>query len=218
MIKLKDIIEGKYDVYSAKEFTFITYGGLSLTKQRGYGVKDTFHAPPSRKGIYAFVWPYIERFLLGGYQHPKERGKRTRNRIQYVRDKEGNIINSKHPDFDKLTFISNKIWHMQTWKDPKGYQQDSLPIDDDYISPDGLVLYKHIGRKKFKYNGPIWHHLKDGVKQFEILDEKGTWVKTEMDVFIREFKKRAIKSERSILSRGGPYSMDDMEVFISDKI
>ena len=47
---------------------FVRYGGLSSVRQRGYDANSTgFHSPPARRGIYAFIWPYVEWFLLNGY-------------------------------------------------------------------------------------------------------------------------------------------------------
>lgn len=42
---------------------FVRFGGLSPVIQEGYG-KDSYHAPPARKGFYAFPESTIERFLL----------------------------------------------------------------------------------------------------------------------------------------------------------
>jgi hypothetical protein len=216
MIKLKSIIEGKYDVYTAKELTFVTYGGLSATKQHGFG-KDSFHAPPARKGIYAFVWPYIERFLLGGYNSPRGRGKGQRNRVEYVRDEKGNVVDSEHSEYEKYSQIS-KNWTLPYWKDTNNYNQKALSYDDDYIQPDKYVLYRHIAPKKFKYNGEIWHHLKDYVNPNSILKQNGDWIKTDMNSFVAAFKKAAPKTEFSTQRNPITYSMDHLEVFIEGKI
>lgn len=55
-----------------KPVKFCRYGGLSRKHQKGYG-SLTFHAPPARRGYYAFVWPYIEFFLLTGYTQNQEK-------------------------------------------------------------------------------------------------------------------------------------------------
>ena len=158
MFKLKEILEGKFDIRQTKDFVFVTYGGLSATKQRGFttsGKEGTFHEPPARKGIYAFVWPYIERFLLGGYNSPRERGKGQRNRVVYVRDKEGNVVDSNHPEYEKYS-EKNKNWNLQYWKDKRLYHQDAGSWDDGYIPSEKHVLYNHVKPKKFKYNGDIY--------------------------------------------------------------
>ena len=65
---------------------FIRWGGLSSVRQEGYqAISESFHTPPARRGIYAFVWPYIEPFLLGG----------TKMIPQYKQDEIDNIWTNK---------------------------------------------------------------------------------------------------------------------------
>lgn len=45
---------------------FQRWGGLSPKKQHGYGLANTFHAPPAKRGIYAFIWPHMSAWLLSG--------------------------------------------------------------------------------------------------------------------------------------------------------
>lgn len=48
------------------EIKFVRFGGLSPVKQDGFNKSmPTFHCPPAKRGIYAFVKNYIEFFLLG---------------------------------------------------------------------------------------------------------------------------------------------------------
>jgi len=49
-----------------KKQSFVRFGGLSKVNQKKYGLVDSggFHAAPVKKGIYAFIWPYIEPFLF----------------------------------------------------------------------------------------------------------------------------------------------------------
>ena len=61
-----------------KEFEFIRWGGLSPVNQKkrfvpdkilnnnktDLGISSTFHRPPCRKGIYAFIPGFIEIFLV----------------------------------------------------------------------------------------------------------------------------------------------------------
>lgn len=59
-MRLKEyIIEKSKD----KPITFIRFGGLSSTNHKEFYKKETFHSPPVKKGIYAFIWPYVENFL-----------------------------------------------------------------------------------------------------------------------------------------------------------
>ena len=46
-----------------KKIKFVRYGGLSSVNHKKFYKTDTFHSPPAKKGIYAFIFPYIEDFL-----------------------------------------------------------------------------------------------------------------------------------------------------------
>jgi hypothetical protein len=46
-----------------KPITFIRFGGLSAVNHKKFYKGDSYHSPPVKKGIYAFVWPYINDFL-----------------------------------------------------------------------------------------------------------------------------------------------------------
>ena len=51
---------------SPQPVTFVRFGGLSKVKYKKgwHGTSDkSFHTPPVKKGIFAFIWPYIEDFL-----------------------------------------------------------------------------------------------------------------------------------------------------------
>ena len=51
-----------------KKPKFVRFGSISPVKQEGYNKlnSDLYHAPPAKKGIYAFVENHLEFFLLGG--------------------------------------------------------------------------------------------------------------------------------------------------------
>ena len=61
-----------------KKVTFVRFGGLSKTNQKKHGLNpynttdDGFHKAPVKKGIYAFIWPYIEDFLFAWKYNDKE--------------------------------------------------------------------------------------------------------------------------------------------------
>lgn len=218
--------ESKFDPFTAKSLDFVTFGGLSLTKQKGFGKEDpSFHTPPSRKGIYAFVWPYIEKFLLGGsYADPKQRGKGQRQRMQYVKDKEGNVITSDHPDYQKHG-EKNKNWSFTRTKE--GEPWDNEKHDYEKETPTH-VLYNNAYRKKFKYQGPLWHHLGEFVREDRILDRKNDWVKTDMATFKEALKKELHRmmtwdasQNKGKQFRGlgtSSHIWDNLEVFIDQKI
>ena len=56
-----------------KKLEYIRFGGLSPVNYKGFYNTDSFHSPPRKKGIYAFIYPYIEDFLWGW----KIKGKET---------------------------------------------------------------------------------------------------------------------------------------------
>lgn len=43
----------------------VRYGGLNLVKQKGNYGNNTYHSAPEKFGYYAFIFPYIELFLIG---------------------------------------------------------------------------------------------------------------------------------------------------------
>lgn len=215
MIKLKELLTEK------REMKFVRYGGLSPVKQRGFNKSDTFHSPPARKGIYAFVDGYIEPFLLGGsYGDPFN--KNSSNRFVYVRDKTGNKITSEHPDFITTLERGESMWERR-WKLKPGAtpDEDGEYSYDDYIH----VLLKKVHPKKFKYDGEIWHHLKKFVPVEKIIRERGSWIKTDMETFKDAFAKNAHESRKDMNKTMGIHgwkpknplkfhTKDHLEVFI----
>lgn len=198
-----------------RKLEFVTFGGLNLTKQKGYKELDTYHAPPAVSGIYAFVWPYIERFLLGGdeFINPKKRGKGQRQRMVWVRDGKGNIIDSKHSEFSKRIDRGTSAWTLKT--------EETDNEEEPYI----WALYQNAYRKKFVYDGNLWHHLT--VPEFSIIDRKGSWVKTDMAAYKVALKKEIhgmLNSTRkwqghTDLPKSVKFSAKDhLEVFIDEKI
>ena len=216
---MKVMIENKFNPFKAKSLQFVTYGGLSLNKQRGYDSRmDSFHKPPSKKGIYSFVWPYVEKFLLGGtYAYPKNRGKGQRNRISYVRDKDGEIITTNHPEWEKHSNIERNC------------SITVVPYDEENHQEGIWALYRNTNRKKFSYKGTLWHHLDQHVPEHLVLDRMGSWVKTDIDTFHSALKKElhSMSKEDFKLGDGKPVrgsiksssaSLDHLEVFIDEKI
>ena len=200
MIKLKDMItEGK----SVGEF--VRFGGLSPVKQKGYTTGDDagFHTPPARKGFYAFPKGYIELFLLGGGRaDPKN--KDSSNRFVYLRDKDGKKITNTHSDFEK--YLENDNY----WDVKLGLKDGAVPDEDgDYAYDDyHHALVKRVHPKKFKYNGEIWHHLREFVPPTETLKEKGEWVKTTMKTYLEAFAKQAHASKKEMWQDARRYGSD----------
>ena len=167
------------------------------------------HTPPTRNGIYAFVWPYFEPFLL---QSP-----RLDREFEYLRDGKGNLIDKNHPEFqvnsDKYRHRVNKQTGIET-------------------------LYDLRRPKIFEYYGPLWHHLEQFVDPKDVLQRKEFWVKTNFDAYVKALKKElhsvlrtdGVESMRGEKEPSSPFWQyrskrpaqnfyrDHLEVFIDDKI
>jgi hypothetical protein len=180
--------KGKYDLSSTRKLKFMRFGGLSSVNQRGYGTDKvtTFHSPPARRGIYSFVWPLMEMFLLGGdeFINPKM-NKGEINRVKYVRDSDGNPIDSNHPDFESICEKHpNKYWSIGV---------DKKPDEDGDIVSTRWVLIERIRPKTYEYDGDIWHHLVQHAKEYEVLARNGSWIKTTMETYKKCLRKEAHK-------------------------
>lgn len=165
--------------------TFLRYGGLSPVKQKGEkSPKETFHHPPANRGVYAFVWPWIEPFLIGTGEEFDSR------RQEFMRDKEGNRIESPQ----ELTDENQKIWDK--------YEKYGT------VKVKGKRYYiRNKKPKKFQYKGNIWHHLID-TKPHKVIKRKGSWILTDMETY-----KRLLRKELGAQSRMRTV-YDHLEVFI----
>lgn len=43
---------------------FIRFGGLSPVNHKKFYKIDSYHSPPCKRGVYAFIYPYVEDFLI----------------------------------------------------------------------------------------------------------------------------------------------------------
>jgi len=159
---------------------FARFGGLSPVEQTHYktGEDKTYHNPPRKKGVYAFVYDYIESFLLGATMEPDH----ISNKSMWLKDNNGNRI--PYDDFyDSTTEFDYKLGRRGIKKEwikflkIKNIRIKDLREQDGYVT----VLKKP---KIFKYDGELWHHLGDNLKPHQIIETSGTWVKTLMDDYI----------------------------------
>lgn len=154
---------------------FVRYGGLSPVRQYGYK-SDLFHSPPAKYGFYCFPLPFVEKFLLGGdtYSDPKNKTiKNSTNRIRYLKDKDGNIIDSNHAEYEKYS-EQNKYWSFPRGKDSEGY-------------PEKHVLYENFSRKVFSYKGNIWCHF--NAKPELVLKRNKSWVLLSYTNYLKSLQK-----------------------------
>jgi hypothetical protein len=182
-----------------------------------------FHSPPKRKGIYCFVHPYYEPFLLGGdfsnikTKHPK---------FEYVKDKDGNRV--EFDNNDENNWEQNFMKYYTTIGG--GYYDKET---GDWIQTDDPHYWvKPKKPKVFTYTGTLWHHLGEHLKPHQIIQEKGCWYLTTYEDYEEAFKKeksRAVKfqskdsflggvdSETFQKAQANPFrfqSLDHLEVFI----
>lgn len=223
------------------EILFARYGDLSPVKHKKY-VKNKlnnklpdmelwdknigYHSPPARYGIYAFVYPYIEKFLLTG---PSFSGiHSTHPKLSYGKCKKGN----------KIVFDSDKLYDEPSDGINKfGYYNLEALLDFDqkscfmkFINKQGNLkkdyeltehkdekktyLTKRVEPKIFEYTGDIWHHLeKELDSPGSIIERKGSWVKTPFLDYKLALHKALGMANRTNF-RPYKYSWDFLEVFI----
>jgi hypothetical protein len=179
-------------VTAKRGMTFVRYGGLSPVKQHGFtndSSKKTYHSPPARKGVYAFPEFWVEHFLLGGDLSTYG----VRSRIVILKDKHGTRITNRHPGFDEYIKRGDKYWDRTNGK----LWPDAQPDEDGNYEWTDYIHYITVQQKprKFVYDGPLWHHLGEYVKEGPILKKNGNWVFTSMDIYKKAFKNE-MKSRR----------------------
>lgn len=184
---------------SKKDLTyFVRFGGLDLVNQKGFG-KDTYHAPPARRGFYAMPLLAQEMFLVGSLsttqpaQWPKSPISSDEKESPEEKNKQGEEFDSK-----------------------KHYKRR-------------VQIHRQIRKEFRKTTGYIWHHLFSDVDSHEVVARHNQWVKTSIkawqDAFSRRslndrygedsFKVNSINEARGI---SGYYCKDHYEVFFDEKI
>lgn len=183
----------KYSIDKTKKLKFARFGGLSSVNQRGYDSKmPSFHSPPASRGFYCFVWPFYEIFLLGAdcTKSPYVTGAK----FIYLRDKSGNVINDKHPEYEALSSKEQtKYWSIETkeraawrskWPDYEDPEYDAKvealekEWEEKFSDAAKWVFVEKPTPRIFDFDGEIWHHLVATVSPGGILARKGGWVKS----------------------------------------
>jgi len=210
----------------SKKFTynFIRFGALSQMNQINYG-NDTFHAPPCKKGIYAFPEGLVDRFLLGATNDPRNESHKS----YWLRDENGERIQDE--DF----WDDNWNTKMDSYGVNKKYKslvkKNKIKIKDIFTMSDYKVgehpkwyvcVYKK--PRKFKYDGEIWCHLGEQLKPEHIIESSGTWVKVTMEDYLMalQLEKHTLRKDMIKLFGIGwkghdpfrHYCTDHLEVFI----
>lgn len=198
---------------------FTRYGSLQPQKQVRYG-QDIFHAPPCKYGFYAFPYGYTEFFLLGATSEPSN----SSGKSQWLKDDDGNRI------------LDNDIWDTTDYDRKTG----NFGINKKYIS---LLKKKNIKKnmlrstydekddkhyvtvlkppKEFEYKGDIWHHLGEVLqkKQHLILEEIGSWVKTDMETYEYCLKRTSHEQYKDFKKDWGtPHRINGLKLYAKDHL
>lgn len=249
----------KKKLIGKQEYEFFRWGTLSPKDHpestSREGKSNSFHIAPVRKGIYSFPKGYIETFLTG-MGDVRKIPKNSDGRSFWLRmdDNSKRILSMEDVYVDStIAFYnssnSNLKPEAKRLLKRKGLRAKDLDYifvgnkDDDEAWNDmkNYLIIFYPRAKKFKYSGPyIWHHLdkfydKDGeekniIDPKDIIDRKGSWVKTTMKVWIKALHKiTTIYRWQSYLDpflgagkirHGNPhtfpnrFSKDEFEVFI----
>lgn len=209
---------------------FVRFGGLSPMKQHHFKKEsDYYHNPPRRFGVFAFVHGYIEKFLLGATYEPTN----ISNKSYWLKDDDGKKI--KSDDFYYEVEVRKEYGIEYVLKIKPEFivllKKRNISIKDIWTYGKYIAILKK--PKVFKYDGELWHHLGEHLKPHQILETRGTWVKTSMDDYIyalnkekKEVLKLKHKTDKEIgfeikgkqdpfnPTNGIKFSKDHLEVFI----
>lgn len=211
---------------------FIRFGGLSSVKQKGYTNDESKiydHTPPARRGIYAFTYPYVEPFLLGGISGKGEEvyiKNRKGERYYTKMDKFHNKIETNiDKDFPKSNSY-NCYYINGEERVHKAAQNFMKYFTNKWIEqPDGTIMeyyMKPLPRHIFDYNGELWCHDFNNVKPKKILARHGDWIKVNVNDFEKSLNKERLRNRvesgkgdiNATRKVNGCYSIDYFEVFI----
>lgn len=199
---------------------FIRFGGLSPIKQTHYdtSTEKPFHNPPRKNGIYAFPYPYIEKFLLDATNEPWN----TSNKTQWLKDDDGNkilesdfwkydfnindhVINSKYISIIKKQNINKK--DLGSCIDKKTLKDTEIIVGESFSETTAKYeirrehTYMTVLKKPkiFEYNGNIWSHIGYNLKPHQIIETSGSWYKTDMENYLIAMKKEFHSTKRELL-------------------
>ena len=120
-----------------KRIELARYGGLSPIKQKHYTTnydEMTYHGAPEKYGIYAFIWPYIDWFLING-----DTGK-IKDNTDGLKNKRSRL-NCTYKRFS----VDGEIWiHLEI---PPKYQHMILDERGNWVkihSDDFVKLFKKV--------------------------------------------------------------------------
>lgn len=207
---------------------FIRFGGLSKMDQKNRYGQDTFHAPPRKKGIYAFPEGTVDKFLLGATNSPNN----PSNKSYWLKDEDGNRIidGDFYTDIwdEKICSYTIKKKYLPLVKKHKIKSKDIFSHNINENDSDDVenIWYICVLKKPrtFEYDGEIWCHLGAQLRPEHIIEENGSWVKVSMDDYNYALKKEYHTLKKDMVKIFGIqwkeknpfnfYCKDHLEVFI----
>jgi hypothetical protein len=162
--------------HTANKISLCRYGGIGkFIKQKGNfeGSIDSeemsFHQAPERKGYYAFIFPYVELFLLGSpvNKSGKDHNGNTNHRGRFM-EKESKM-------YKKFFASSGTIWtHLKPKNRHMLLEQKGCWYKIN-VSDFHIVLKGHIGELTKELKGSGYKSVKNPYKFYS---------KDDMEVFI----------------------------------
>jgi hypothetical protein len=203
-------------------YNFIRFGGLSKMDQKNRYGTDTFHAPPKKKGIYAFPEGVVDKFLLTATNDPRN----PSNKTFWLKDDNGNRIidedfydNEYNSKTDSLGINKKYIPLIRKYNIRL---KDTFSLRDEKDGKFYIVVYKK--PRIFSYSDDIWCHLGEQLRPEHIIDKNGSWVKVSMEDYIFALQKEKHSLRRDMMKLFGVdwkdhdpfkhYCTDHLEVFI----
>ena len=190
-----------------RKIQFLRWGGLSSVVQKGYTINpslQTFHTPPARRGVYAFVNGEIERYLLSkSFFDPKMHKILSKNRTAGADDR-----------------ISDNVYNV--WKNEAACDRfqdvvcniNSTDEEFEKVKRESSYTVTLKNPRKFTYKGDIWHHLSNRVKPGDVMAVCGSWVKTSFETCKKALQKEIVCMKGHDVRNGITTSKDHLEVFI----
>lgn len=159
--------------------SLVRWGGLTMVRQKGNYGRDTSHAAPERYGFYAFIFPFIELFLISSTKKT-EFNARVRKEFHatdgyiwtHIKPYDATMIVDVRGDWFKVhVFNLNKIVK-------KAFAVESSLIQSDYFfeNPETRTPWKGTQGKELKvhrvnaYGG--YGRMMDNLEVFVCRDTK----------------------------------------------
>ncbi len=179
-------------------YTFVRFGGLNLKKQKGY--KSDLPKPEG----FDMMWGHLPPASRGIYAMPKIAQDLF---LVGSLDSFQPSVMPKEREYAELSSDEKQ----EAWRKEEKRRREVLSMI----------------RKEFrKDKGTIWHHLGDCCKRSDIIAEHGEWVKTEMLVWAKAFRKASVIARARSLEHGdhwknkafGCHGHEHLEVFFDEKV